>query len=110
EFVKRHSADVRYTANWGKYYRWDGNRWRSDTTLKVFSMAQEMCRDLAAKVKGKRAPNIRRTLLSGKARATTLEMARENPTLAARPEDWDRDPWLLGTPDGTVDLKTGELR
>ena len=24
--------------------------------------------------------------------------------------DWDRDPWLLGTPGGTVDLRTGELR
>ena len=24
--------------------------------------------------------------------------------------DWDRDPFLLGTPAGTVDLRTGELR
>ena len=25
-------------------------------------------------------------------------------------EYWDRDPWLLGTPGGTVDLRTGMLR
>ena len=28
---------------------------------------------------------------------------------AVKPDLWDRDPWLLGTPDGTVDLRTGEL-
>jgi putative DNA primase/helicase len=24
--------------------------------------------------------------------------------------DWDRDPWLLNTPGGTIDLRTGILR
>jgi putative DNA primase/helicase len=110
EFVERHAAEVRYTAAWSRYNLWDGNRWRVDNTLKVFSMAQVMCREIAAKVKGKKASITRSYLLSGSARARALEMARENPKLAARPEDWDRDPWLLGTPAGTVDLKTGELR
>src|SRR6266851_6443921 len=30
--------------------------------------------------------------------------------LSAISDQWDRDPWLLGTPGGTVDLGTGELR
>jgi len=30
--------------------------------------------------------------------------------LAATDEQWDRDPWLLNTPDGTIDLCTGTLR
>jgi putative DNA primase/helicase len=30
--------------------------------------------------------------------------------IASRVDDWDQDPWLLGTPDGTVDLRTGTLR
>src|SRR5262249_53784535 len=29
---------------------------------------------------------------------------------AATVEQWDADPWLLNTPDGVVDLRTGELR
>jgi hypothetical protein len=36
--------------------------------------------------------------------------ARADPQLAVTAEIWDRDPWLLGTPGGTVDLRTGELR
>ena len=30
--------------------------------------------------------------------------------MAVTSETWDRDPFLLGTPGGTVDLRTGELR
>lgn len=29
---------------------------------------------------------------------------------AATVDQWDADPWLLNTPDGVVDLKTGDLR
>ncbi|MBN8936800.1 MAG: hypothetical protein J0I13_11085, partial [Rhizobiales bacterium] len=29
---------------------------------------------------------------------------------ATRTENWDADPWLLNTPAGTVDLRTGKLR
>ena len=36
--------------------------------------------------------------------------ARADPAFAVTAEIWDRDPWLLGTPGGTVDLRTGELR
>jgi putative DNA primase/helicase len=37
-------------------------------------------------------------------------LAGEHPLIATAPGDWDRDPWLLGTPGGVVDLRTGELR
>ena len=36
--------------------------------------------------------------------------AQADPTFAVTSEIWDRDPWLLGTPEGTVELKTGRLR
>jgi P4 family phage/plasmid primase-like protien len=32
------------------------------------------------------------------------------PHLAASPEDFDADPFLLNTPEGTVDLRTGKIR
>jgi|GEM_PF-3988354 len=37
-------------------------------------------------------------------------LARVDRRVATIQEDWDTDPWLLGTPEGTVDLTTGELR
>ena len=30
--------------------------------------------------------------------------------MAATTDQWDANPWLLNTPDGTVDLKTGKQR
>lgn len=39
-----------------------------------------------------------------------VELARSNPRLAAKPEDFDRDAWLINCQNGTVDLRTGELR
>jgi len=36
--------------------------------------------------------------------------AEFNPLMAASADQWDADPWLLSTPAGTVDLKTGTLR
>jgi DNA-binding transcriptional LysR family regulator len=36
--------------------------------------------------------------------------ARGDTRLAVNIDNWDRNPFLLGTPGGTVDLRTGELR
>jgi putative DNA primase/helicase len=38
------------------------------------------------------------------------KFAKSDPEFAVRSEAWDKDPFLLGTPGGTVDLKTGILR
>ena len=39
-----------------------------------------------------------------------VKLARSAPCHATVSDNWDRDPWLLNTPGGVVDLKTGELR
>jgi hypothetical protein len=35
-------------------------------------------------------------------------MARRHPTLVARKEDFDADPWMLNTPDFIIDLRNGD--
>ena len=42
--------------------------------------------------------------------AAVEAFARNDPAFAVTAEDWDPDPYLLGTPGGTVDLRTGRLR
>jgi putative DNA primase/helicase len=37
-------------------------------------------------------------------------LARADQRLAARSSDFDADPWVLNTPDGVIDLKTGDIR
>ena len=42
--------------------------------------------------------------------AAVERLARTDRRHAAAIEDWDRDPWLLNTPGGTVDLRTGDIK
>jgi hypothetical protein len=49
-------------------------------------------------------------LLSANTIAAVERLARSDPRLAATVDQWDRDPWLLNTPAGTVELKTGKVR
>lgn len=39
-----------------------------------------------------------------------VRMARRSPTVAAQARDFDSDPYLLNCSNGTIDLRTGELR
>lgn len=38
-----------------------------------------------------------------------LELARTDPRIAAKPEDFDADPWLINVQNGTLDLRTQQL-
>ena len=42
--------------------------------------------------------------------AAVERFAAADPVFARHAGDFDRDPWLLATPSGTVDLRTGTLR
>ena len=42
--------------------------------------------------------------------AAVERLAQADPRLATTVDVWDADPWLLNTPDGVVDLRTGKLR
>ena len=50
----------------------------------------------------------RTKLRSAETVAAVVNLARSNREIAAASTQWDRDPYLLGTPGGTVDLRTGD--
>jgi putative DNA primase/helicase len=91
DFSAQYAADLRYVAMWNKWLQWDNVCWRMETTLKPFDLARELCRD---------AGNAdHRTV------AAVTALARADRRQAATVEQWDTNPWLLGTPGGTVDLR-----
>jgi putative DNA primase/helicase len=98
-FAEAHRADLRYVAEWGKWFEWQGGCWREDKTLRVFNLIRRTCK--AQGIGGARmAPMV----------GGVHTLARADPRLTATVEQWDADPWLLNTPDGVVDLRTGEMR
>jgi putative DNA primase/helicase len=46
-FTKRHGADLRYCALWGKWLCWDGARWETDETRKIFDLVRKIIREVA---------------------------------------------------------------
>jgi putative DNA primase/helicase len=104
-FAEAHAADMRYVALWGKWLIFDGKAWRHDDTLRAFTAARHICRDAAAQDLTRK-----KTLLSAATVAAVERLARSDPRLAAPSDQWDRDIWLLNTPGGVVDLRTGAIR
>ena len=42
--------------------------------------------------------------------AAIVRWVRSEPGIAIQPKDFDQDPWLLNCLNGTIDLRTGQLR
>ncbi|MBW4091910.1 MAG: hypothetical protein HIU82_12510 [Proteobacteria bacterium] len=104
-FAEDHADTLRFTEQWGKWNHWDGARWRPDDTLAVLDLARSHCRTAAGRANKKQAQ-----IASARASSATIALARADRRLAMRPDQWDAHPWLLATPGGTVDLRTGILR
>jgi putative DNA primase/helicase len=105
-FAERHAANLRFVALWGKWLIWEVVRWRIDETIYAFDRSRILCREIAATYKGKRAA----TIASARTVAAIATLARADRRIAATSEQWDRGNWILNTPDGVVDLRTGAMR
>ena len=82
---------------------WDGALWRRDRTGVASGRVRDLARGLA------REPGGAMTLAAGRPGfvAGALRLAAGEPALAVTAADWDADPFLLGTPAGPIDLRTG---
>ena len=105
EFAARHARQLRYVAKWGTWLHWDGTRWKFEDTLKAFDLARAVAREFAnACADAKAKPKI----ASASKVAAIENLARADRRHAATIDQWDADPWLLNTPGGIVDLRTGD--
>jgi P4 family phage/plasmid primase-like protien len=106
EFTERHACELRYVAKWGSWLYWDGSRWKFEDTLKASDLARVVARDFAnACTDNKTKPKI----ASAVKVAAIERLARSDRRHAATTDIWDIDPWLLNTPGGIVDLRTGAM-
>ncbi len=116
-FVARYRERVRYCERWAKWFVWDGMRWKEDETLEVFELATRLIRSLYAFAKRISDADEREAFLKHVIRSESwrsiramLNLAKTDPSVAIRPADLDRDAWVLTVQNGTLDLRTGQLR
>lgn len=105
DFVDAHCEDLRYCHTAGAWFRWNGAFWQKDQTRSAFQWARELARQLAENV-DKRARYMTRKAAFA---AAVERFAQADPRVGVTIDYWDADPWKLGTPGGTVDLRTGVL-
>ena len=99
----RNYPDLRYTAAWKKWHRWNETVWQEDRTIMVFHLIRGFARRIALSTRDK--------TIGSAGRISSIErLARSDRAYAALPEHWDAEDWVIATPGGVVDLRTGEAR
>jgi primase-polymerase (primpol)-like protein len=106
-FSKKYADELRYVSAWRCWLIWDGTRWKKENTLIVFNLVRAFCR---ASVQTVDVSPARAAKLVSSATINAVEtLARADRRHASTADQWDADPWLLNTPDGVVDLKSGKM-
>lgn len=132
-----HGADLRYVETLKLWFIYDeaSFRWVVDTKLRIFTIAKRLLTAVAHEAMEKMlkaaasvgakggkenekkadairtaARNLANTLTSAVKVAAVVTLTRSHKRIAAAQEQFDSDNWLLNTPGGTVELKSGTVR
>lgn len=114
--VLRHGQNLRYCYEFNQWLAWTGTHWSfdpavaerhaKDTVLSIYSEIRQLSKESERELLRSHARKS-----EGASRiAAMLALARSEPGIPIRPDDMDRDSWLLNCTNGTIDLSTGKLR
>lgn len=100
----------------GKWLAYDNGIWKEDLSATINSHARSICVDEANRIlqqgateKEKlEASKQAKSLSSSRQLGAILNLAQQNPRVIVQQEKFDANPDLLGTPDGVIDLLTGQ--
>jgi len=113
-FSARYSDSLRYVAAWDRWLMWDGKRWAHDEKRKVFDLSRSICREvleehLAMPMTDTQRKTLRKRLGDARTVYNVTKLAGSDPRHAVAVSELDAHPWLLNTPGGVVDLRTGAI-
>jgi len=116
-FIRDHGSNVRYCHPWGKWLVYDGKRWRIDDSGEVVRLMKDTVRGIYIEA-GNEVDDKKRKALDDHARKSesktritdALYLARTEPGVPVSPEELDADVWVFNIPNGTLDLRSMELR
>lgn len=114
-FTKRHQHELRYVAAWDRWLKWDGKRWAHDEKKVVFDLSRKLCRDVLAEhfmkfeLTERQQAALRKRLGSAQTVYAVTKLAGSDPRHAVAVSQLDAHPWVLNTPTGELDLRTGAV-
>jgi putative DNA primase/helicase len=115
--VNMHGQDLRYSPAWGTWLIWSRTHWKPDETGEIVRRAQLALRSIYNEAEAASGKQERKELLrwaeqseaQGKIQAA-ISLAQSAADVVVTPEMLDGNPWLLNCQNGTLDLRTLELR
>lgn len=114
--VHGHGRDLRYCPRPAMWLVWDGHRWAEDETGEVYRRAKrtvEGMLDELVRLPIDQRKGLFKFILASEGMGRIESMVRcaeTEPEMPVRHVQLDADPWLLNVANGTIDLRTGELR
>jgi P4 family phage/plasmid primase-like protien len=114
-FAARYKGRAIYVSKWKRWLVWDGKRWREDTGDKVRRMAHTTAIGIFDEAKRASTTDEQKALASWAIQSQSRPrieamLFSAAPYLAVEHTELDRDPWLLNVFNGTVDLRSGDIR
>jgi putative DNA primase/helicase len=108
--VQKHGADWLHAPDMGRWLHWTGCRFEFDEKRGIYTLARQVGREFAAlAAKDKKTEALARGLATAHTRASVVSLMSEDPRLVVTSGDLDGDPMMMGTPNGVIDLRTGDL-
>lgn len=115
--VREHGNDLRFCHPRGKWSVWDERRWAEDETGAVTRRAKATVAGIYAEAAASSDADTRKAIakhaIGSEAERklhAMIALAKSEPGIPVLPEDLDKDPCLLNVQNGTLDLRTSELR
>jgi hypothetical protein len=115
--VKYHGQKIRYCHPWKSWLVWNGQRWKRDDVAEIIRMAKDTARSIYDEGVSCIDYEQKKTLLKHAIQSETsgrisamVEMASSESSVPVLPDQLDKDGWLFNVQNGTIDLKTGNIR
>lgn len=124
KLADRLHSRIRYVPETGHWHVWDGHAWAQDRRNRAPHMIRKSLTRLSQYIQEraaafpvdddtsderKRLMKFAAALQSRSALLRVLPELQAHPTITLTLEEFDADPWILNTPGGIVDLRTGEM-
>ena len=115
--VAQYGVHLLYCTPWRRWLIWDETRWCADETERIMRAAKQVILGLYQQAASIETNGSREALVghakhseSVAALRNMLTLAASEPGIPVLPEGLNKDPWLFNVHNGTIDLRTGQLR
>ncbi len=117
-FLDLFGDDLKFVEKWRCWIVWDGSRWVEASDIAILPLARRATEEMLKSAIAQPAGNSDRDASIKHAFATQrdarlramINLAKGEPRARIEPNVLDANAWLLGCPNGTLDLRTGKLR